>query len=134
MSRNWEGDTYPAPTVETYSKLALRSVRLLDSRRFDFMEPEFKARYMEYAVRELALEMQAYVWSKDLETRTIPANGWASWWDHLRADHFPKWMNHRWPPKHQGSIVVKARAIYPELSDQLRPRPILQIVSLDLLD
>ena len=120
-------------TTETYQKLDVHTLRSFGRREWDLMDTEVRTYVLDEQMGHMAMEMQAYVWSQDLETREIPSGRWVSWWDHLRADHFPAWVNRRWPPQTEGTIKVSAKALYPELSNRTVPpgAAILRIARLD---
>lgn len=118
-------------TYETFEKIVLGSSVGIDFSLLQVMDPKVMVRTMDHTTRTLVMEMRAYIWAKQ-DTQKVPVYQWATWWDHLRADHAPRWMNRRWPPKKVSKpITVHAQALFPELSGHRHPGAVLKIARID---
>jgi hypothetical protein len=119
-------------SYETFSKIALGSSRGIDFSMLQAMDPRVTVRMMDNETRLMVMEMQAYIWGKE-DSKMVPIYYWATWWDHLRADHAPKWMNRRWPPKRKlvQRLTVYAHVLFPELSKHVNPGTALHIARID---
>jgi hypothetical protein len=78
----------------------------------------------EYLSDMLCVRLRSYVLAEKLAdvTKTSALSVPASWWQHLKADHFPCWYTRRWPVRTTSwtqEVNFKAYRTYPNASIML---------------
>lgn len=126
--------TQEDPIVEEVFSLAkFYTSRALSEREVRLMNPNIRMRVTEDLIRAMVLQLETDVWTKELEEKTIPIYRYASWWQHFKAEVFPPFLLKLSPPvQREEKIVVKAQALFPEIT-HTQYEPYLRITSLDYL-
>lgn len=97
------------------------------------LSPDVRVRMLRDITRTMLLQLEADVWTKNLEEKTISVHYYASWWQHFKAEVFPPFLLKLSPPvQREEKIVVKAQALFPEIT-HTQYEPYLRITSLDYL-
>lgn len=84
----------------TYSKETLATLRI--------------ANYSDSLADKVTKAFIMTVYAQDLQEQTEVIRTPLTWWDHLKADHSPKWFDKWFPPKYETiTVTFKPLAMYP---------------------
>lgn len=76
------------------------------------MELQVERREMSNVMNEMVLRLKASIWSEKLQDETVTLEvkhmSFLTWWDHLKATHFPTWAIKRWPAKFK--VIVNSKS------------------------
>lgn len=92
--------------------------RRLDRQQFNIQNklPPESIRYnIDDFYGESLARMTAYVYSESLGRYVHEWKYPSSWWQHLKRDHFPKWLLDRYPVQYTtNTVVLTGEAMYPD--------------------
>lgn len=92
-----------------FEKFALSARKILSKYDMAVNNLEFAT---EAHMTGMLIELRTWLLAGEHKADPVDIYTWATWWDHLKAEHFPMWAQNRWPPKKKKSVVVRPYSVW----------------------
>lgn len=112
--------TQPSVNPFALHRIALDKVWVASNYEVPLLEPSVQLIEDLYtgAVKRLIIQVKGYVLGETAQVESVVT--YPSWWDHFKADHFPRWAQDRWPPR-RVTHVFTTKATYPDFRPAIPP-------------